>query len=65
MVLCYNVSGTGRGGARAGEHVLNGAQQSGEGGRPGRGWKNVAGQRLCQYAPAKIACIFRLALFSP
>lgn len=63
-MLCYNIPGPGRGGARAGGHVLNGAQQSGAGGRAPGGWKNRAGQRLCQYAPTKIARIFRVGLIS-
>ena len=35
------------------------------GGRPGGGWKIVAGQCCGQYAPPKIARIFRVAPFSP
>ena len=34
-------------------------------GRPGRGWKITPGQALYQYAPTKIARIFRLAFFPP
>lgn len=34
-------------------------------GRLGGGWKNVSRQAQGQYAPTKIAHIFRLASFSP